>query len=171
METKNLRAEMKHRRKVIYDKIAYEKSLENHLREINRFSLKKISASDLLSVEKTIEYFDKCWYSEPKVSYRFKILFAEKKSEKFTQYLQKLYELNSSSGYLWSKFSRIYGGCIFSSILQINMNFDFVCIKRGEVTFRTVDLHDDLFLAFFEENGQRWLIVRASGPHWSKPCW
>jgi len=82
METKNLRAEMKNRRKVIYDKIAYEKSLENHLREINRFSLKEISASDLLSVEKTIEGFDKCWYSEPKEFYQFKILFAEKKIRK-----------------------------------------------------------------------------------------
>lgn len=153
------------------DKIRYKVNLKPHLEELNCFTSKRMEESDLLSIEETKRILEQSQQLPQLSTNKFTIPFQEKRSERFKKFVAKLQEVNSSSIYIWIDRTNDCGTSIIGSLSDINWEFDFDCSSNGIFVLESIDLQDRVLFDFFEEDGQLWLEIEASGIHWSKVNW
>ena len=97
------------------------------------------------------------------------INFADRKSERFKRFLQRLTEANPSSVYVWTPRTIDCGTFLVSSLDAIAFDFPFAINDEGVLSFATSDLRDRLLLDFSHAFADQEIMkVETQGPSWAR---
>jgi hypothetical protein len=152
-------------------KIGYKINLKSHLQELNCFTVRTMSESDLVPLDQTKEILDRSKQLREAVPNKFTIPFEEKKSFRFKNYIKLLQDANSSGVYVWINRTNDCGSSIIKSLFDLKWNFDFECSRHGMLILVTTDLQDRILFDFYEEDDERLLDIEVSGANWPKITW
>lgn len=95
------------------------------------------------------------------------IPFAERKTDRFKRFIQRLIEANPSPVYVWTEHSIDCGLLLVPSLSEIKFDFDFSINADGVFVFRTSDLCDRLLLDFsISHTNEQILQIETQGEHW-----
>lgn len=95
------------------------------------------------------------------------ILFSERFSERFREFVQRLLNANPSSVYIWTPRTISCGTLLVPSLAVIKFDFDFVVNQEGILAFSTSDLEDSLLLDFsISPTGEQIMKVETQGANW-----
>lgn len=97
------------------------------------------------------------------------ILFSEKNSERFMEFLQRLKRANPSSIYVITPRTDSCGALLVSSLNDIRFDFDFSVNSEGILVFTTSDFCDSLLLDFSSApTGEKIMKIETQGQNWAK---
>ena len=166
----NPRLEMlKLKRDLLFRKNTGRNILKEYLLELNKLSLKEVSAENLLSVEETDMLKEKSRLKNHQRDYpliKKTFLFNEK--DKLKEYVDKLYKLYPHEIYLLTGYSE-YCGCLkMESLMDFNIYFNFNDERDGIMSILSADLNNSLLLDYYEEYNEYYIELEFRGEEWSK---
>jgi hypothetical protein len=149
--------------------INYKLTIRRYLIELNELCLEKPLENKLLSLEKT-EHIRQISLSllKRKPARKIRMVFKEKTTDRFKEYVTGLHRANPNSVYIWTENSNSCGLFEISSLLDFNFGFGFGVNTQGIVALLTSDLTDSLVLDFSDggtASGQE-LEIDVSGDRW-----
>ena len=102
----------------------------------------------------------------PMVSWE--ISLADKTSERFKCFVDKLSEVNPSPVDIWTSHTIHCGILSIPSLKEIRWDFSFSSIEDGILTFVTSDPRDNLFLNFcIDDSNEERLEIEIKGKNWT----
>lgn len=145
-----------------------KKSLPKFLSKLEAIISSDVEENRLLTVDESNRLIDSSNLGLPKTKTGFTIDFSRKNNRNFREFINALYQANSSPVYVWIEDSNIHGLYKAPSIRSINFSFPFDIDDNGIIVFRTDDCKDKLLIDFYEENGCEMLDVEIQGCNWSQ---
>lgn len=143
-------------------------NLDDYILELKEFTGININSELLSSTKDMEEIRQKSMILKNKPEKTFSISFEEKSSLKFKDFVRKLYILNDSPVYIWTKKSNIHGLYKAKSINSLNYSFTFDVNVEGIVVFLTENLEDKIILDYYKDNyGKKLLDITLKGQQWS----
>lgn len=146
--------------------------IAEYLAELSKLCGESVSRENLLSPDETAEIRKQALKVNKKPILRFDLPFFEIKTEKFANYIRKLYETNSDHVYIWTPRTAICGTYEIDSISKFNFHFPFDINEEGLIVILTKNLQDEMTLDFSKnEIGEEVLEIEVRGIHWSGINW
>lgn len=151
------------------DKLRQKLVLKEYLRELSTLAGRFVYADELSSLEQVILMREKAQQSEIKESISTEMLFLDRNSKRFKEFVEKLTIANSSSIYIWTPRTIDCGALLLPSLSAIKFDFDFTLNKEGILVFATSDLVDSLLLDFYiSPMGDQRLKIETKGKSWGR---
>lgn len=156
----------KERQRIIRQKV----NMKRYLVVLSALVGRSVLGYELESLEKTDELEKTVGeVVRPTKNYTFEIPFAERLSKRFIDFIDGLYQANSSSVYVWLKRAWDCGIFVAPSISSIKFDFEFDIYSNGIFVFLSKDMNDQLKLDFYLlETGEQSLICDVKGPNWGR---
>jgi hypothetical protein len=99
----------------------------------------------------------------------FEILFSERRSDRFKEFVLRLHDANPSSVYIWMPHTIVCGALLVPSLISVKFDFEFAINDDGILTFLTSDSEDRLLLDFSSSPVEDQLMkVETQGPNWTR---
>jgi len=153
------------------NRISYKVNLKPYLQELNCFTLKPKSETDLISLDETKKIIERSKSIRKTERNKITIPFKEKQSEHFNNYIQRLQDANSSGIYLWIERANNCGTTLLGSLSEVNWNFEFLCNNNAILILITSDCRDEVLFDFYKEDDKELLDIETWGVNWSKISW
>ena len=143
--------------------------LKSYLEELAELAGRTVQAEELGSVEHAASIRDAVNRNFVQAAASSKVLFSDRSSEQFRQYVEKLHDANPSTVYIWSPRTIDCGALLVPSLCSVSFNFEFTVNDDGVMVFLSSDLVDKLLLDFFTQtNGEQRLKIETQGANWGK---
>jgi hypothetical protein len=148
--------------------IKYQRNITSYLSELTLLANKNVNESDILDIIEVDDVRQKSFGLNDFEISKFRILFDDRVTEKFKNFIDTLYQANDNEVYIWTKRTEICGLYKVESIKNINLNFPFKVNHEGILVFLSTDFKDKLLLDFsLDSNGEKMLEVETQGQNWS----
>ena len=152
--------------------IDYRKNIKEYLSELGCLVRQAVSEDDLSEIYDVEMARDKSSLLVECPEYKFSIMFEEKNSKEFSDFIGKLYSANSSNIYLWTPRTNHCGLFKVDSIKSINFEFPFNINNEGILVFLTTDYADKMLFDFYiDSNDRKILEVEIQGNNWNRNIW
>lgn len=132
-----------------------------YLRELEHLIIPNYNEDRILSLEKTLG-LSKVKGNVQKHS----LSFDNKRALKII--IEKLISIKDGEVFLISQYSLLCGAYALKSLREFNSDFEFKAEHQGLIQLRLADISNELLLDFYEENGERLLVVEIIGNEWLK---
>jgi len=150
--------------------LEYRQNIKTYLSELALLTNKELNEDDILYSPLSVENARQRSSSLSEFPIlKFTIPFSEKKSERFSLYIDNLYQKNSSNVYIWTQRTNICGLYEVESIKKINFDFPFSINNEGILVLLSTDFEDKLLFDFsLNSDGDEIVEVEAQGKNWSR---
>jgi hypothetical protein len=149
------------------ERIAFERELPRHLRELSVLLRRTVHRDELLSVQETKAVRARANEVARQPVARFEMKFEEKRTPRFADFVQRLARANPHDVYVWTPASNLCGLIRPIAVERVNIGFGFDLNPEGILAILTSDLRDQLLLDYSAgEGGEELLEVEVSGEHW-----
>lgn len=149
------------------EKLRQKLYMKRYVEELSVLAGYAVQASDLGGLAQATSIRDASQKFKAQPSRSTEISFADKCSERFKNFIHKLYQTNTSSVYVWTPRTIDCGTFLVPSIEAIRFGFDFSINPEGVLVFQSSDLQDRLLLDFFiSPTDDQILKIEAQGLNW-----
>lgn len=143
--------------------------LKKYLEELSALTGRHVQVTELGSLEQAAAMRLNAQKFVDQVPTACEIMFADRSSERFKEFLRRLKDANPSLIYVWTPRTINCGALLVSSLELIKFDFDFAINDEGVIAFITSDLNDSLLLDFSNTPTDELLMkVETKGSRWSK---
>jgi len=142
-------------------------NLEKYLGELAVLIGRPVHADELGDLEQVLELQEAAKKFVEQPLRTCEILFSERCSEQFNEFVERLHNANPSPVQIWTPRTIDCGIFIVPSIAAIRFDFEFTVNEDGLLIFSTTDSRDRLLLDFSEApTGEQVMKIETQGIHW-----
>lgn len=151
------------------EKLRQKLNLKKYLKELTALTGRPVDLDELGSLEQAAAIRDTGQKFGERSSQTHEILFSERCSAQFKEFVLRLHEANPSSVYVWTPRTINCGTLLVESLAVVKFDFDFSVNEEGILVFLSSDMEDRLLLDFSNSaTGDQVMKIETQGSNWSK---
>lgn len=151
------------------EKISYKRNIKEYLRQLDTLLKVDVSGSSLESIDNTNRIANSFGLGSCAESFKKTIEFKKKESGGFLLFLDCLYQLDSSSVYVWTELTKHCGTMEIESVRHIDTGVGENITSSGVITFVSKSMRNSLtFDIEVEEDGRSFLEIEINGYDWPR---
>lgn len=142
--------------------------MNSYLAELAVLTRRRVVADELGTAEEAARVRECARGFSGQAAACLEVPFAERMTERFRAFAQRLQAANASSIYVWTPRTIDCGALVVPTLMAIHFDFDFTINEDGILSFMATDFEDRLLLDFSTSAlGNELMKIETQGRNWA----